>query len=118
MTAPQLDRSNIVAFIADIFERRCLPEHPSIYLSRPTATDPSLAPAGTQLLYILVPSPTLESGIDWRAEMPGFRKRVFDRLSRVGLDNLDERLSQNRVQEHLTNQWLDYLLTQHKVARV
>jgi hypothetical protein len=36
----------------------------------------------------------------------------------VDLDNLDERLSQNQVQEHLTNQWLDYLLTQHKVARV
>jgi len=78
--------------LADIFERRCLPEHPSIYLSRPTATDRSLAPAGTELLYVLVPCPTLESGIDWRAEMPGFRKKVFDRLSRVGLDNLDERI--------------------------
>jgi NAD(P)H-flavin reductase len=39
-------------------------------------------------------------------------------LDIVDLDNLDERLSQNQVQEHLTNQWLDYLLTQHKVARV
>jgi NADPH-dependent glutamate synthase beta subunit-like oxidoreductase len=39
-------------------------------------------------------------------------------LDIVDLDNLDERLSQNRVQEHLTNQWLDYLLTQHKVERV
>jgi phytoene desaturase len=78
--------------LADIFERRCLPEEPSIYLSRPTATDPSLAPSGTELLYILVPCPTRESGIDWRAEMPGFRKKVLDRLSRVGLDNLDERI--------------------------
>ena len=25
--------------LADIFDRRCLPENPSIYLSRPTATD-------------------------------------------------------------------------------
>jgi NADPH-dependent glutamate synthase beta subunit-like oxidoreductase/NAD(P)H-flavin reductase len=39
-------------------------------------------------------------------------------LDIVDLDNLDERLSQNQVQEHLTNQWLDYLLTQHKIARV
>ena len=39
-------------------------------------------------------------------------------LDIVDLDNLDQRLSQNRVQEHLTSQWLDYLLTQHKVARV
>lgn len=39
-------------------------------------------------------------------------------LDIVDLDNLDERLSQNRVQEHLTNQWLDFLLMRHNVARV
>jgi NADPH-dependent glutamate synthase beta subunit-like oxidoreductase/NAD(P)H-flavin reductase len=39
-------------------------------------------------------------------------------LDIVDLDNLDERLSQNRVQEHLTNQWLDHLLTRHNIARV
>ena len=39
-------------------------------------------------------------------------------LDIVDLDNLDERLSQNRVQEHLTNQWLDYLLQRHNVVRV
>jgi phytoene desaturase len=78
--------------LSDIFERRCLPEHPSIYLSRPTATDPSLAPPGTELLYILVPCPSLASGVDWEGELPGFRKKVFDRLSVVGLDNLEERV--------------------------
>ena len=36
----------------------------------------------------------------------------------VDLDNLDERLSQNRVQEHLTNQWLDFLFLRHNVSRV
>ncbi len=39
-------------------------------------------------------------------------------LDIVDLDNLDERLSQNRVQEHLTNQWLDHLLARHRIARV
>jgi NADPH-dependent glutamate synthase beta subunit-like oxidoreductase/NAD(P)H-flavin reductase len=39
-------------------------------------------------------------------------------LDIVDLDNLDERLSQNHVQEHLTNQWLDYLFKRHRVARV
>jgi phytoene desaturase len=76
--------------LADIFDRRCLPEHPSIYLSRPTATDPSLAPAGTELLYVLVPTPALDSGIDWKRELPGFRKKVFDRLARAGLDGLEQ----------------------------
>jgi phytoene desaturase len=78
--------------IADIFERRCLPERPSIYVCRPTATDPSLAPPGTELLYVLVPCPTLESTVDWDAELPLFRKKVFDRLSRAGLENLDGRI--------------------------
>ncbi len=31
-------------------------------------------------------------------------------LDIVDLDNLDERLAQNRLQEHLTNLWLDYVL--------
>jgi phytoene dehydrogenase-like protein len=75
--------------LADIFDRRCLPERPSIYLARPTATDASVAPAGTELLYVLVPAPTLESGVDWRREMPGFRKKVFDRLSLAGLGDLE-----------------------------
>jgi len=39
-------------------------------------------------------------------------------LEIVDLDNLDERLGQNRLQEHLTNLWLDHLLTRHAVARV
>ena len=36
----------------------------------------------------------------------------------VDLDNLDERLSQNRMQERLTNLWLDYLFKQHDARRV
>ena len=39
-------------------------------------------------------------------------------LDIVDLDNLDERLSQNRVQEHLANLWLDHLFESGKVARV
>ncbi|HSW52066.1 MAG TPA: FAD-dependent oxidoreductase [Sulfuricaulis sp.] len=39
-------------------------------------------------------------------------------LDIVDLDNLDQRLSQNRVQEHLTSQWLDYLFQRHNVVRV
>ncbi|HUM14055.1 MAG TPA: phytoene desaturase family protein [Candidatus Nitrosotalea sp.] len=78
--------------LADLFERRRLPEQPSIYLSRPTATDASLAPAGTELLYVLVPSPNLESGVDWRAELPGFRARVLTRLAAAGLGDLESRI--------------------------
>ena len=39
-------------------------------------------------------------------------------LDIVDLDNLDERLLQNRVQERLTNLWLDHLLDKHPIDRV
>jgi len=39
-------------------------------------------------------------------------------LDIVDLDNLEERLSQNRVQEHLTNLWLDHLFERGGVVRV
>ena len=39
-------------------------------------------------------------------------------LDIVDLDNLDERLSQNRLQERVTNLWLDYLFAHDEVPRV
>jgi NADPH-dependent glutamate synthase beta subunit-like oxidoreductase/NAD(P)H-flavin reductase len=39
-------------------------------------------------------------------------------LDLIDLDNVDERLSQNRLQEHLTNLWLDYLFARYEVKRV
>ncbi|OGI42928.1 MAG: pyridine nucleotide-disulfide oxidoreductase [Candidatus Muproteobacteria bacterium RBG_16_65_31] len=39
-------------------------------------------------------------------------------LDIVDLDNLDERLSQNRLQEHLANLWLDHLFERYGVERV
>lgn len=39
---------------------------PSLLVTRPTAGDPALAPAGRDLLYVLAPAPNLERGsIDW-----------------------------------------------------
>jgi phytoene desaturase len=78
--------------LADIFERGRVPERPSIYVSRPTATDPSLAPAGIELLYILVPCPTLRAGVDWPRDLPLLRRRVLDRLACVGLADLESRI--------------------------
>ena len=39
-------------------------------------------------------------------------------IDMVDLDNLDERLGQNRLQERLGNLWLDYLLQQQPIERV
>jgi hypothetical protein len=36
----------------------------------------------------------------------------------VDIDNLEDRLGQNRLQEHLTNLWLDHLLEIKPVPRI
>jgi len=39
-------------------------------------------------------------------------------LDIVDIDNLEERLSQNRLQEQLSNLWLDYLFAHYEIGRV
>ena len=43
--------------LRDIFDRKVLAEDFSLYLHRPTATDPSLAPAGCDAFYVAVAGP-------------------------------------------------------------
>ena len=48
--------------LTDIFDRKLLASDFSLYLHRPTATDPSLAPPGCDTFYVLSPVPHLQSG--------------------------------------------------------
>lgn len=52
----------------------------SIYLHRPSATDPSMAPGGCDAFYALVPVPNLQAGIDWRSMGPKYRDLIIDNL--------------------------------------
>lgn len=50
----------------DIVDDGRLMRDPSLLVTRPTASDPTLAPQGRDLLYLLAPAPNLERGaIDW-----------------------------------------------------
>ncbi len=79
--------------LSDIFHRRVLADDFSIYLHRPTATDPSFAPDGCDSFYALVPVPNLEAGIDWAEAGPKLRDRVFAALERSVMPGLRERLA-------------------------
>ncbi|WP_067652291.1 phytoene desaturase family protein [Nocardia harenae] len=51
---------------------------PSLLLTRPTAGDPALAPAGRDLLYLLAPVPNLERGrINWDRFAPAYAEEVL-----------------------------------------
>ena len=67
------------ALVSDIFDRKVLAEDFSLYLYRPTAVDPSLAPEGCDSFYALSPVPNLLGGQDWRTEAEPYRKRIEQR---------------------------------------
>lgn len=67
---------------ADIIGAGQLMRDPSLPVTRPTASDPTLAPRGRDLLYVLAPAPNLESGgIDWDSVGRGY---VDDLIALVG----------------------------------
>ncbi|MDN4521169.1 MULTISPECIES: phytoene desaturase family protein [Mycolicibacterium] len=51
---------------------------PSLLVTRPTATDPTLAPAGRDLLYVLAPAPNTDVGtLDWDAAGSGYVEQML-----------------------------------------
>jgi phytoene desaturase len=69
----------------DIIRDGRLMTDPSVLVTRPTATDPRLAPDGRDLLYVLAPAPNLTRGdIDW--------SRTGDEYAQSLLDVVAERL--------------------------
>ncbi|MEO1083450.1 MAG: phytoene desaturase family protein [Acidobacteriota bacterium] len=78
--------------LADIFDRKLLADDPSLYLHRPTATDPALAPAGHDGFYVLAPVPHLAADIDWDEAGPRYRDLILERLEATLLPGLRESL--------------------------
>lgn len=66
-----------------IFKYKTLPEEPSFHLNVPTVTDPSLAPAGHSLLYVLAPMPNLEARLDWTQAGPQVREKLLNKLEQI-----------------------------------
>ncbi len=64
--------------IDDIFAGRLAPDM-SLYLHRPSVTDPTAAPAGCDAFYALAPVPHLGNGADWSDPEP-YRRAIADRL--------------------------------------
>ena len=77
----------------DIYKRGKLVDDPSIYLHRPTATDPDMAPQGKAAFYALAPVPHLgRAPVDWEIEGPRYRDVVLGRIRDLLIPDLEERL--------------------------
>ncbi len=83
--------------LENIFTDKTLSEDFSLYLHRPTATDPSLAPAGCDSFYVLSPVPHLGGDTDWRTAAKPYRDRIMAYLESRYLPDLSKHL----VTEHM-----------------
>lgn len=81
----------------DIFRRKVLAKDFSLYLHRPTANDPSLAPAGCDAFYVLSPVPHLGSGTDWAVAAEPYRAAIQARLEATVLPGLGDHIVTSRV---------------------
>jgi phytoene desaturase len=73
---------DLIRNLDQIFKYRNMPEDPSFYLHVPTVTDPSLAPPGKDLFYILIPVPNLEEpGEKIQGREETLRKFVFNKIN-------------------------------------
>ena len=83
--------------LADIFDKKRLSQDFSLYLHRPTHTDPSLAPEGCDGFYVLSPVPHLQSGTDWSKAAEPYRKSIEAYLERTILPDLGASVITSRV---------------------
>jgi phytoene desaturase len=83
--------------LRDIFKRHVVPKDFSLYLHRPTATDPSMAPAGCDAFYVLSPVAHLGSGTDWKEKSESYRLSIAEALERTVLPDLQKHIVTSRV---------------------
>ena len=74
-----------------IFDGAKVGDDLSLYLHRPTATDPALAPDGKDAFYVLAPVPNLQRD-DWADVKQQVKERVLDILESKVLPNVRDHL--------------------------
>lgn len=83
--------------LEDIFDRKVLADDFSLYLHRPTATDPSLAPEGCDSFYVLSPVPNLDGDTDWTETGERYRAVIQAYLEETVLPGLGDALATSRL---------------------
>lgn len=83
--------------LADVFGRKVLAEDFSLYLHRPTATDPTLAPEGCDAFYVLSPVPHLGGKTDWGEKGEAYRRAIARSLSETLLPGLEDEVVTSRT---------------------
>src|SRR4051812_46148096 len=74
----------------DITRRGQVMSDPSLLVTNPTRTDPSLAPPGREIYYVLAPAPNLQAGPDWSRTGQAYADDLLRVLADRGYPGLGE----------------------------
>ncbi len=66
-----------------IYDKGEVAPDPTCYVCAPARTEAAVAPSGGEAMYILVHTPHLRPGHDWREMYPKYRKVIFEKLRRT-----------------------------------
>ena len=85
--------------IRDIFQTGHLADDMSLYVHRPSVTDPGVAPEGGDTFYALSPVPHLghDNGVDWAQEAEPYRQKMLAMLERRLLPGLSQHVTESLV---------------------
>lgn len=80
--------------LRDIFIKGKLCDDMSLYVHRPSVTDPSVAPDGDDTFYVLSPVPHLghDNGVDWAEEEPRYKAKMLKVLEEQLLPGLASKI--------------------------
>ena len=98
----------------DIFEKHVLAEDFSLYLHRPTATDPNLAPPGCDGFYVLSPVPHLDARVDWKKRAEPYKKSILEHLERTIMPGLSSQIVTSKTMD--PTHFRDELLSERGAA--
>lgn len=65
---------------------------PSVLVTNPTRSDPTLAPPGREIYYVLFPTPNLDGAPDWGRIAPAYREHVLATLEARGYEGFGDSL--------------------------
>lgn len=84
--------------LKDIFIKGTLADDMSLYVHRPSVTDPSVAPEGDDTFYVLSPVPHLgHDGVDWSQEEARYKARMLKVLEEQLLPGLGSKITTEQV---------------------
>ncbi len=94
-----LNAPRYTGLLRDIFLRGKLSDDMSLYVHRPSVTDPSVAPEGDDTFYVLSPVPHLghDDPVDWAAQAGPYRQAMIDILEDQLLPGLSDHLGPEEV---------------------